>query len=180
MHMVRNSVDHGIETPAERASCGKPARGTITLSVCEERDSVVLQLHDDGKGLQRERIVEKAIERRLIANGQGMSDADVFALIFVPGFSTAERVTNVSGRGVGMDVVRRNLDALRGEIDISSEPGQGATFTMRVPLTIASNGATPAHAGDEPLAVSRSQPQSQSLSQSHRVRNATDAALKAS
>lgn len=137
LHMVRNAVDHGIEPPSERLTVGKPAMGTVRLEAYQAGDRVVVKLHDDGRGLQRERIVAKAVEKGIIASGDGMSDAEVFDLIFAPGFSTAEQVTEVSGRGVGMDVVRRNLAAMRGRTVIASVPGRGSTFTIELPLTLA-------------------------------------------
>lgn len=137
VHMVRNSVDHGIEPPAQREAAGKPATGTVRLSACHEGGSVVVRVEDDGKGLDRERIAQKAIERGLVETDRGMPDAEVFNLIFAPGFSTAAEVTEVSGRGVGLDVVRRNVEALRGRIEITSEPGRGCAFFIRLPLTLA-------------------------------------------
>jgi len=137
MHMVRNSVDHGIESPAARAAAGKPEDGTLTLRAFHQAGSIVIEVADDGAGLDTERIRRKAIERGLIAADVEMSDADVRALIFAPGFSTAEQITEISGRGVGMDVVRRNIEALRGRIDIESTPGRGTTFSIRLPLTLA-------------------------------------------
>ena len=137
MHMVRNSVDHGIESPAARAAAGKPEDGTLTLRAFHQAGSIVIEVTDDGAGLDTERIRRKAIERGLIAADVEMSDADVRALIFAPGFSTAEQITEISGRGVGMDVVRRNIEALRGRIDIESTPGRGTTFSIRLPLTLA-------------------------------------------
>ena len=137
VHMVRNSVDHGIELPDARASAGKSRTGQVRLSASRAGGNVVVELHDDGRGLDRARIVRKAVEKGLIASGDGMSDADVYRLIFAPGFSTAEQVTDVSGRGVGMDVVRRNIDRARGRVEIASSPGAGTTFTLRMPLTLA-------------------------------------------
>ena len=137
VHMVRNAIDHGIETPAERAAAGKPPRGTVRLSAYHAGGSVVVELVDDGRGLHRDRIVRKAIEKGLIVSDQGMSDADVFGLIFAPGFSTVDSVTDLSGRGVGMDVVRRNVERVRGRVDITSRAGEGSTFTLRLPLTLA-------------------------------------------
>ena len=137
VHMVRNAVDHGIEFPSARTAKGKPAAGTIHLSAYHASGNVVVELRDDGRGLDRERIVQKAIARGLIESDRGMTDSDVFDLIFAPGFSTAEQVTDVSGRGVGMDVVRQNIDALRGHVEIASEPDRGCLFTIRLPLTLA-------------------------------------------
>ncbi|HZF67214.1 MAG TPA: chemotaxis protein CheA, partial [Gemmatirosa sp.] len=137
VHMVRNALDHGVETPDERERAGKPRQGRVRIAAYHAGGSVVVELQDDGRGLSRERIVRKAVEQGLVESDRGMSDADVFALIFAPGFSTAERITDVSGRGVGMDVVKRNIDAVRGRVEITSVPGQGTTFTVRLPLTLA-------------------------------------------
>lgn len=137
VHMVRNSVDHGVEPPTERDRIGKPRAGIVKLSAYHASGNVVVELVDDGRGLHRDKIVSKAIEKGLIESDKGMTDADVFALIFAPGFSTAEKITDISGRGVGMDVVRRNLESIRGRIDITSAPGKGTTFAIRLPLTLA-------------------------------------------
>ncbi|MBK7908572.1 MAG: chemotaxis protein CheA [Gemmatimonadetes bacterium] len=137
LHMVRNAVDHGIEAPSERLKHGKSAMGVVRLEASQAGDRVLVKLRDDGRGLQREKIVAKAVEKGLIASGDGMSDSEVFDLIFAPGFSTAEAVTEVSGRGVGMDVVRRNLMAMRGRTLIESSPGKGSVFTIELPLTLA-------------------------------------------
>ena len=137
MHMVRNSVDHGIESPARRAAAGKPAQATLRLSASHEGGNVVIEIADDGAGLDTDRILAKAIAGGLVAAGTQPSPADVHQLIFQPGFSTAEKITEISGRGVGMDVVRRNIDALRGRIDIHTARGQGTTFSIRLPLTLA-------------------------------------------
>ena len=137
VHMVRNAVDHGIEHPAERERLNKPVTGTVRLSAYHANGNVVVEIRDDGRGLHRDKIVEKAIARRLIESDKGMTDNDVFNLIFEPGFSTAEKITDVSGRGVGMDVVRRSIEALKGRMDITSEASKGTTFTLRLPLTLA-------------------------------------------
>jgi two-component system chemotaxis sensor kinase CheA len=137
IHMVRNSLDHGIELPDRREAIGKSRTGVVRLSAYHAGGNVIVELHDDGHGLDRERIVEKAVEKGIIPSGDGMSDADVFRLIFAPGFSTAERVTDVSGRGVGMDVVKRNVERARGRVDIASAPGIGTKFTLRLPVTLA-------------------------------------------
>ncbi len=137
VHMVRNAVDHGVEGPADRAKAGKSNAGTVRLSAYHASGNVVVELIDDGRGLYREKLVAKALEKGLIESDRNMSDSDVFSLIFAPGFSTAEKVTDISGRGVGMDVVRRNLESIRGRIDITSAPGKGTTFAIRLPLTLA-------------------------------------------
>jgi two-component system, chemotaxis family, sensor kinase CheA len=137
MHLVRNSVDHGIETPAERLAAGKPALGHVTLNAHHEAGSIVIEVTDDGRGLRRERILAKAIEAGLIADGAAPTDNEVWQLIFAPGFSTADQVTDISGRGVGMDVVKRNIEALRGQISLHSVAGQGTTTQIRLPLTLA-------------------------------------------
>ncbi len=137
VHMVRNACDHGIETPEAREQAGKPRQGTLTLTAAHKGGSVIIELSDDGKGLQRDVILQKAIEKGLVRSGEGLSDNDIFALIFAPGFSTAAKVTEVSGRGVGMDVVKRNVESMRGRVVISSEPGRGSTFRLVLPLTLA-------------------------------------------
>jgi len=137
MHLVRNAMDHGFEPAELRTARGKPAQGTLRLNACHDSGSIVITVQDDGGGLPRERILAKAIERGLVEAGQHLSDSEVFALIFEPGFSTAEKVTNLSGRGVGLDVVKRNITALRGTVELSSEPGVGTKVTVRLPLTLA-------------------------------------------
>jgi two-component system chemotaxis sensor kinase CheA len=137
MHLVRNAIDHGIETPAARAAAGKPPVGRLTLSAWHDSGSVLIEVRDDGAGLNRARILQKAWERGVIAANQDVSDQEIANLIFLPGFSTATTVTDLSGRGVGMDVVKRNIDALRGSVQVSSEPGRGTAFTIRLPLTLA-------------------------------------------
>ncbi|MBW4049436.1 MAG: chemotaxis protein CheA [Proteobacteria bacterium] len=139
MHLVRNSIDHGIEGPAARLAKDKPAQGTLRLSALHDSGSIVIEVADDGAGLNRDRILAKAIERGLVSAevAQAMPDAEVWTLIFEPGFSTAEALTDLSGRGVGMDVVKRNIEAIRGSIDVQSVSGQGATIRLRLPLTLA-------------------------------------------
>ncbi len=153
VHMVRNAVDHGVEGPAEREANGKPRTGSVRLQAYHASGNVVVELVDDGRGLHREKIVAKAIEKGLIESDKGMTDSDVFNLIFAPGFSTAEKVTDISGRGVGMDVVRRNLEAIRGRIDISSAPGKGTTFAIRLPLTLAVTDGMLVRVGQERFVV---------------------------
>jgi two-component system chemotaxis sensor kinase CheA len=137
MHMVRNSLDHGIEGPDGRVAAGKNPMARIGLRACHQAGHIVIEISDDGRGLDAERIMAKALEKNLVANPEHISENEVFHLIFEPGFSTAAQVTDVSGRGVGMDVVRRQIQKLRGHIEIQSRAGQGATFTLKVPLTLA-------------------------------------------
>ncbi|RZJ59496.1 MAG: chemotaxis protein CheA, partial [Acidovorax sp.] len=135
-HLVRNSCDHGIEMPADRLAKGKSEHGTITLSASHQGGSIVIEVRDDGRGLSRDKILKKAQERGLEVSEQ-MSDAEVWQLIFAPGFSTADEVTDVSGRGVGMDVVKRNIAALNGSVEIDSAEGYGMKVSVRLPLTLA-------------------------------------------
>ncbi len=137
MHLVRNSLDHGIEGPDERIAAGKARVGRLGLNAYHEAGSIVIEVSDDGRGLARDRIMKKAVERGLVADGSALSDPDVWQLIFAPGFSTAEQVTDISGRGVGMDVVKRNIEALRGQISLASTEGRGTTTQIRLPLTLA-------------------------------------------
>jgi two-component system chemotaxis sensor kinase CheA len=137
VHMIRNAVDHGIELPAERAAAEKPDCATICLRAVHERGAVVITIEDDGAGLDRARILATAIGRGLVPEGSTLTESEIHALIFMPGFSTAREVTQISGRGVGMDVVRESVEALRGTISVQSQPGAGTTFSIRVPLTIA-------------------------------------------
>ncbi len=137
IHMVRNSVDHGIETPDVRVAKGKPAAGTVLLRAFHQGGNIVIEIRDDGAGLNKERLVAKAVEKGIIKPTDQLSEKEIFNLIFAPGFSTAAVITDISGRGVGMDVVRKNIDKLRGKIDISSTLGQGSVFTISLPLTLA-------------------------------------------
>jgi two-component system chemotaxis sensor kinase CheA len=137
MHMVRNALDHGIETPKERQERGKSPNARLLLKAQHQAGQIVIEIADDGRGLDRERIVRKAVDRGLVVSAAALSDSEVFNLIFVPGFSTVSQVTNVSGRGVGMDVVRRHIEKLRGRIEIRSAAGCGATFLLKLPLTLA-------------------------------------------
>jgi len=137
VHMIRNAVDHGFEMPAERAARGKPELATLRLTAQHEGGAVVVVLHDDGRGLDRNQILEKAVARGIVTPGQELTDAEIEALIFAPGLSTAQSVTELSGRGVGMDVVHRNIEAMGGRIEIASVPGAGTRFTLRLPLTLA-------------------------------------------
>ena len=137
MHLLRNAMDHGIETAEARLAAGKPAKGHLHLNAYHDSGSIVLEIADDGAGLNRDRILEKAHERGLIAQGANLTDQEIYNLIFEPGFSTAQAVTNLSGRGVGMDVVKRNITLLRGTVDLDSQPGKGTVVRIRLPLTLA-------------------------------------------
>lgn len=137
MHLVRNSLDHGIEPVAVRLERGKPACGRVSLNAYHDSGNIVIEVSDDGGGLNREKIRAKAIERELISPDANLSESEIINLIFEPGFSTVDAVSKLSGRGVGMDVVRRNITALRGSVDVTSTEGRGSTFTIRLPLTLA-------------------------------------------
>ena len=139
IHLVRNSIDHGIEPPKERIAKGKPETGTIILSALQEGDRIIVSIEDDGRGIDAEKVKRKAIERGLIKPEQAeqMSDKEAYELIFLPGFSTVDQVSDLSGRGVGMDVVANVIHSLRGAIEIDSEPGEGTKITMKLPLTVA-------------------------------------------
>ena len=137
VHLVRNSLDHGIEMPEERVAAGKPELGTVELNAYHRGGNIIIEIKDDGKGLNRDLLLEKAIERGLVPADAILSDQQIYELIFAAGFSTAETVSDVSGRGVGMDVVRRNINELGGSIEIHSEMGVGSSFVIRLPLTLA-------------------------------------------
>ncbi len=137
VHMIRNAVDHGIENGEDREKAGKPRVGKLILKACHQAGNVVIEISDDGKGLAKEKIVKKATAAGIVKEGQELSDPEIFQLIFHPGLSTAEKITDISGRGVGMDVVKKNVEALRGRIEIASTPGKGSLFTVRLPLTLA-------------------------------------------
>ncbi len=137
VHLVRNSVDHGVEMPAARVAAGKPGMGTVHLDACHRGGNIAVEVSDDGGGLDKDRILAKAKQRGLVAPDDMLTDEQIHDLIFLPGFSTAEKTTDVSGRGVGMDVVRRNVKALGGNIEIRSERGRGSRFIITLPLTLA-------------------------------------------
>ena len=153
VHLIRNAVDHGIEAPPERRRAGKPEAGLLALRAYHAGDDVVIEISDDGRGLDRARILAKARERGLIEAAHEPSDAEAFALIFEPGFSTARQVTEISGRGVGMDVVKRSIAALKGRIDVESRPGRGTRFRLRLPLTLALTEAMLVRVGAERFLV---------------------------
>lgn len=137
MHLVRNAMDHGIESAEERKNSGKNTQGNLELNAYHDSGYIVIEVKDDGKGLDKERILSKALEKNLITENQVMTDQEIYGLVFSAGFSTAEKVTNLSGRGVGMDVVNKNIEALRGTVEIDSAPGKGSTVSIRLPLTLA-------------------------------------------
>ncbi len=137
VHLVRNALDHGLETPDERRARGKPPQGLVRLKAYHQGGNVVIELFDDGRGLDKEKALKKAVERGLVSPGEVLSDAAVHALIFQPGFSTADHISDISGRGVGTDVVKKSIEKLRGKVDFTSSPGRGSTMTIRLPLTLA-------------------------------------------
>lgn len=136
-HMVRNAVDHGLESPTERAAAGKESTGTVTLRAFQDRGGIVVQVTDDGRGIDREGVARRAARLGLIADPASVGAAEAARLLLEPGLSTSEEVTDISGRGVGMDVVRRNVEALRGSVELETAPGRGTTITLRLPLTLA-------------------------------------------
>lgn len=137
VHIVRNAIDHGIELPDERDEAGKDATGIVELKAFHQGGNIVIEIRDDGKGLDKDAIIKKAIQKGLISDSKSVAEEDIFNLIFLPGFSTAKTVTDLSGRGVGMDVVKRNIQKLRGKVEIHSAKGKGSTFTIKLPLTLA-------------------------------------------
>ena len=153
MHIIRNALDHGIESAEERQRLGKPAIGRITLTAYQQGNSVVIDVRDDGRGIDRERIREVAIERGLVGQGETIDEQHAYALMFMPGFSTAPAVSGISGRGVGLDVVKRNIQQLKGTIDVISHPGQGSTFRIMLPITLAIIQALIVSAGGEKFAI---------------------------
>jgi len=136
-HMLRNAIDHGLETPEERRAAGKPVEGTVRLAALHRGGRIVIEVGDDGRGINRKRVLAIAVEKELISSDATLTDEEIDNLIFLPGFSTAKTVSDISGRGVGMDVVRRSVQALGGRISISSKPGEGSVFTLSLPLTLA-------------------------------------------
>ena len=152
-HLIRNAVDHGIEPAEERLAAGKSPEGTLTLSAEHKSGRILIRIADDGRGIDRERVLAKAIEKGLVVPDVIMSKEEIDLLIFAPGFSTAQSISNISGRGVGMDVVRQNVKELGGRITIESEPGSGTTFTMTLPLTLAISDGMVVNVGDQTLVV---------------------------
>jgi two-component system chemotaxis sensor kinase CheA len=153
VHMVRNAVDHGVETAEQRRAAGKPEQATLRLSACHEGGNVIVELADDGRGLNREAILKRAIEKGLVQPADSLSDEDVYALIFAPGFSTAVEVTQLSGRGVGMDVVKRTVESMRGRITLSTVGGKGTGVRLVLPLTLAIIDGTLVSSGDERFVI---------------------------
>lgn len=149
MHMVRNSVDHGLETPGERADCGKPETGNIWIRAYHKGGNIYFEIEDDGRGLDRQKILAAARDKGLAPYDKELSDKEIYNFILNPGFTTASNITDVSGRGVGMDVVKKNIDAMRGYLEIESEPGRGTKFTMKLPLTLAIIDGMLVSVGDE-------------------------------
>ncbi|MDR2340072.1 MAG: hypothetical protein LBF40_08070, partial [Deltaproteobacteria bacterium] len=137
VHMIRNALDHGLESPKERIAMGKSPKGQVTLKAYHQGGNVVIELSDNGRGLDTEKVIRKAEEKGLIQPGENLSVQQIHNLVFQPGFSTVDKITEISGRGVGMDVVRKSIDALRGKVDFTSVPGEGSNFTIRLPLTLA-------------------------------------------
>jgi two-component system chemotaxis sensor kinase CheA len=154
-HLVRNAVDHGIEMPADRIAAGKPAQGTLRLNAYHQGNQVVIEVSDDGKGIDVKKVVARAIERRIVSHDEAnrLSEMEALHLIFHPGLSTAEEVTAISGRGVGMDVVKTVIDRLKGNVEIRTKLGQGTTFLLKVPLTMAIIKALLFNVGDKIYAV---------------------------
>lgn len=149
VHLVRNSLDHGLETPEKRLASGKPETGLLHLNAYHQGGTIVIEISDDGAGLNEEKILGKAIERGLVSSDETLSPEKIHELIFMPGFSTADEVSDVSGRGVGMDVVRKNIHSLGGSVDVSSTAGVGSTFTIRLPLTLAIMDGQTIQVGDQ-------------------------------
>lgn len=152
-HLIRNAVDHGIEPPEERRAAGKDPEGTLTLSAEQKSGRIVIRISDDGRGIDRDRVLAKAIKNGLVSPDAELSDDEINMLVFAPGFSTAAAVSNISGRGVGMDVVRQNVKELGGRITIESSPGQGATFTLALPLTLAISDGMIVQLGDQAMVI---------------------------
>jgi two-component system, chemotaxis family, sensor kinase CheA len=151
--MIRNSIDHGIEPPDERRNLGKPEVGTIWLKAFQREGNIFIEISDDGRGIDKKKVLTKAIEKGLAESGRTYSDKEIFEMLFAPGLSTAEKVSELSGRGVGMDVVKRNIEDLRGSVEIQSEIGQGSTFRVKLPLTLAIIDGMMVKVGSEVLTI---------------------------
>jgi two-component system, chemotaxis family, sensor kinase CheA len=152
-HMIRNSIDHGIESPEDRRLLGKPSEGTIWLKAFQREGNIFIEISDDGRGINKARVLEKAVERGMADPGRSYSDKDIFEMLFAPGLSTAEKVSELSGRGVGMDVVRKNIEDLHGSVEILSEDGKGSTFRIKLPLTLAIIDGMMVRVGTEVLTI---------------------------
>jgi len=137
VHMVRNAIDHGIETPAEREAAGKPKEAQVWLRASQEGGKVVIEIEDDGRGINKEKVLEKAVSKGLVGPDEKLTDNEIYHLIFLPGFSSTDEVTDLSGRGVGMDVVRKSIEDLKGKVDIESEEGKGTKIIIELPFTLA-------------------------------------------
>jgi two-component system chemotaxis sensor kinase CheA len=153
VHLIRNALDHGLEPPEARQAAGKPAQGVVTLAAAQRGHHILITIRDDGRGIDRARVLAKARESGLVGEGDQPADHEVLGLIFRPGFSTAAAITNLSGRGVGMDVVHQNVQRLGGQIHVASEPGAGTTFTIKLPLTLAIAQALLVGSGDQTFAI---------------------------
>jgi two-component system chemotaxis sensor kinase CheA len=137
MHIIRNAIDHGLETPQERRAAGKPEKGLVELWASQKGNHVVIEVHDDGRGIDTDKVCRKAIEKGLISANQTLTEDEIFELLFMPGFSTRDEVSDLSGRGVGLDVVKNNITALSGMIEVKSQPGQGSSMIITLPITLA-------------------------------------------
>jgi two-component system chemotaxis sensor kinase CheA len=152
-HMIRNSIDHGIESPEERRRLGKPAEGTIWLKAFQREGNIFIEISDDGKGIDKDKVLAKAIDKSMAEPGRTYPDKEIFEMLFAPGLSTSEKVSEISGRGVGMDVVRKNIEDLHGSIEIISEKGKGSTFRVKLPLTLAIIDGMMVRVGNEVLTI---------------------------
>ncbi|MBN2297670.1 MAG: chemotaxis protein CheA [Deltaproteobacteria bacterium] len=152
-HMIRNSIDHGIESPEERRQIGKPEEGTIWLKAFQREGNIFIEIADDGKGINKQKVLEKAIEKGLADPGRAYLDKDIFEMLFAPGLSTSEKVSEISGRGVGMDVVKKNIEDLHGSVEVLSEVGKGSTFRIKLPLTLAIIDGMMVRVGTEVLTI---------------------------
>ena len=152
-HMIRNSIDHGIELPEERRSLGKPETGTIWLKAYQREGNIFIEISDDGRGIDKKKVLTKAIDKGLAESGRAYTDKEIYDMLFIPGLSTADKVSELSGRGVGMDVVKRNIEDLRGSVDIQTEIGQGSTFRIKLPLTLAIIDGMMVKVGSEVLTI---------------------------
>jgi two-component system chemotaxis sensor kinase CheA len=153
MHIIRNAIDHGLETPQERRAAGKPEKGLVELWASQKGNHVVIEVHDDGRGIDTDKVCRKAIEKGLISANQTLTEEEIFELLFMPGFSTRDEVSDLSGRGVGMDVVKNNITALSGMIEVKSQPGQGSSMIITLPITLAIIKALIVRVGDKTYAI---------------------------